>query len=110
MWFLNYNELLKEIKQTENFRLWEKCLKDRRAKTIIASRIFRVSYGLMGDVEPVGEGVFELRIHYGPGYRLYFKNHREEIILLLCGGDKSSQKRDICLAKNLAKSWSNGND
>jgi len=51
-----------------------------------------------------------LRIHYGPGYRLYFKNHREEIILLLCGGDKSSQKRDICLAKNLAKSWSNGND
>lgn len=59
----------------------------------------------MGDVEPVGAGVSELRIHYGPGYRVYFCKRGQDIIILLCGGDKSSQVRDIAKAKNLATEW-----
>lgn len=88
-----------EILQTSVFQRWERNLKDRRAKTLIASRLFRLANGLAGDVRPVGEGISELRIHYGPGYRIYFKQHGDVIIILLCGGDKSSQKSDIALAK-----------
>jgi len=62
--------------------------------------------GLLGDVEPVGQGVSELRIHYGPGYRVYFQQRGNELVLLLCGGDKSSQARDIETAKMLASQWS----
>lgn len=65
---------MKEIVQTESFRRWEQNLKDRRAKTIIASRLFRLANGLAGDIRPVGEGISELRIHFGPGYRIYFKD------------------------------------
>lgn len=61
-----------EIKQTETFRSWEARLKDRRARTIIATRVMRLAEGLPGDVSPIGEGVSELRIHHGPGYRVYF--------------------------------------
>jgi putative addiction module killer protein len=92
-----------EIKQTDTFKAWEAGLKDRRARTIIAARIHRVAAGLLGDVEPVGNGVSELKIHYGPGYRVYFKRQGNTIIVLLCGGDKSTQKRDIELAKQLAQ-------
>lgn len=90
-----------EIKQTGTFRLWEARLKDRRARTIIATRITRLAEGLPGDVSPVGEGVSELRIHYGPGYRVYFQQ-RANTLLLLCGGVKRTQARDIIQAKKLA--------
>lgn len=94
-----------EIKQTESFQKWEHKLKDKLAKAAIAARLFRLSNGLPGDVSSVGGGVNELRIHYGPGYRIYFKQYKKEIILLLCGGDKSSQNKDIEDAKKLAKEW-----
>ena len=80
---------------------WERKLKDHRSKAIIAARVFRVANGLLGDVEPVGQGVSELRIHYGPGYRVYFQQRGNELVLLLCGGDKSSQARDIRRAQQL---------
>ncbi|HHG6032645.1 TPA: type II toxin-antitoxin system RelE/ParE family toxin, partial [Pseudomonas aeruginosa] len=83
----------------------ESKLKDRRAKAVIAARIFRLANGLPGDVSPVGQGVSELRIHYGPGYRVYFQQRGTEIVILLCGGDKSSQARDIEMAKRLANEW-----
>nr|EKX5235032.1 type II toxin-antitoxin system RelE/ParE family toxin [Pseudomonas aeruginosa] len=69
------------------------------------ARIFRLANGLPGDVSPVGQGVSELRIHYGPGYRVYFQQRGTEIVILLCGGDKSSQARDIEMAKRLANEW-----
>lgn len=99
-----------EIKQTETFRLWEAKLKDRRARTIIAARITRLAEGLPGDVSPVGEGLSELRIHYGPGYRVYFQQQGNTFIVLLCGGDKATQARDIAAAKKLAQGWSKQND
>ncbi len=92
-----------EIKQTDTFRLWEAGLKDKRVRTIIAARINRAANGLLGDVESVGGGVSELRIHYGAGYRVYFKQHGNVLIVLLCGGDKATQKRDIQLAMQLAR-------
>ena len=92
-----------EILQTMVFRRWEQILRDRRAKTLIATRLFRLANGLAGDVKPVGEGVSEMRISYGPGYRIYFKQQGCRIIILLCGGDKSSQANDITLAKMLAR-------
>ena len=96
-----------ELKQTETFRHWESKLRDRRARTIIATRLMRLAEGLAGDVSQVGEGVSELRIHYGPGYRVYFQQRGSLIIVLLCGGDKASQTRDIATAKKLAREWSN---
>jgi putative addiction module killer protein len=95
-----------EIRQTATFAKWEAHLRDKRARTIIASRLMRLAEGLPGDVEPVGEGVSELRIHYGPGYRVYFQKRGDVLIVLLCGGDKGSQTRDIAVAKKLAKEWS----
>ncbi|WP_257255170.1 MULTISPECIES: type II toxin-antitoxin system RelE/ParE family toxin [unclassified Endozoicomonas] len=93
------------IRETETYRNWERKLKDARAKATIAARIFRLANGLPGDVSPVGQGVSELRVHYGPGYRVYFRQQGGEIILLLCGGNKSTQSKDIELAKQLAKQW-----
>ncbi|HHW1937447.1 type II toxin-antitoxin system RelE/ParE family toxin [Pseudomonas aeruginosa] len=97
---------MKTIKQTTTYRTWERKLKDRQARAIIANRIFRLANGLLGDVQPVGQGVSELRIHHGPGYRVYFQQRGNELVILLCGGDKSSQARDIELAKALASQWS----
>lgn len=98
------------IKETETYRKWERKLKDSRAKANIAARVFRLANGLPGDVAPVGEGVSELRIHYGPGYRVYFRQQGDEIVLLLCGGNKSTQSKDIELAKQLAKRWRKNDD
>lgn len=93
------------FKQTETYRKWERRLKDDRARAAIASRLDRLGFGLPGDVAPVGNGISELRIHYGPGYRIYFSRRAGEVILLLCGGDKGSQERDIAAAKRLAAEW-----
>ena len=93
---------MKEIVQTESFRRWEQNLKDRRAKTIIASRLFKLAKGLAGDNIPLGGGIRELRIHFGPRDRVDFKDQGNCIIVLLCGGDKSSQARDILMAKMLS--------
>jgi len=96
-----------EIKQTKTYQKWERRLKDHRAKALIAARIFRLANGLPGDVKPVGKGISELRIHYGPGYRVYFKQHGNEIVILLCGGNKSTQRTDIAAAHQLAEEWKN---
>ena len=95
-----------EIKQTETFRKWRMQLKDERVRGLIASRLDRLGFGYAGDVEPVGQGISELRIHYGPGYRIYFHKRGDTIIVLLCGGDKSTQAKDIKTAKRLATEWS----
>lgn len=92
-----------EIRQTDEFALWFKRLRDMRARTQIVRRIERFEAGNPGDVGPIAEGVHEMRIHYGPGYRLYFTQHGNEWVLLLCGGDKSSQDRDVKLALKLAR-------
>lgn len=94
-----------EIKQTDIYRRWERKLRDQRAKALIAARLFRLANGLAGDVRPVGRGISELRIHYGPGYRVYFKQRGNEIIILLCGGDKDTQQSDIDTAIRLAAAW-----
>ena len=94
-----------ELKQTETFRKWWTGLKDDRARGAIFGRLDRLAYGHAGDVQPVGEGISELRIHHGPGYRVYFQRRGNTLVVLLCGGDKSSQARDIRTAKRLAKEW-----
>jgi len=99
-----------ELKQTATFAKWESRLRDKRARTIIAARLMRLAEGLPGDVEPVGDGVSELRIHYGPGYRIYFQKRGNILIVLLCGGDKGSQSRDIAAARKLANEWSEQDD
>ena len=92
-----------DVRQTAVFSKWLRKLADRQARAIIARRIERVAAGNFGDVKPVGEGVSELRITHGPGYRVYFIRSGSDIIVLLCGGDKSSQSRDIATAKSMAK-------
>jgi putative addiction module killer protein len=84
------------------FEEWLNGLADERAASHIAQRIIRLRNGLLGDVKPVGEGVSELRIDYGPGYRLYFVRRGAVLIVLLCGGNKGSQQHDIARAKRLA--------
>jgi putative addiction module killer protein len=91
-----------EIRQTECFASWLERLRDRSAKSKILVRIDRLRLGLAGDVKPVGGGVSELRIDFGPGYRLYFVRQGKNVVLLLAGGDKSSQNRDIRKAYELA--------
>ncbi|MBI1868763.1 MAG: type II toxin-antitoxin system RelE/ParE family toxin [Methylocystis sp.] len=92
-----------EIRETEVFAKWLRGLEDARAKAKIAARVRRLAFGNPGDVAPVGEGVSELRIHAGPGYRVYFVQRGLAVIILLCGGDKSTQPKDIAAAKALAK-------
>ncbi|GJM04047.1 MAG: hypothetical protein DHS20C09_00380 [marine bacterium B5-7] len=92
-----------EIRTTEVFDKWLACLKDRKAKARIQARIDRVEMGNFGDASPVGEGVSELRIFYGPGYRVYFIKQTSVLVILLSGGDKSSQQADIVRAKEIAK-------
>lgn len=92
-----------EIRKTEEFASWLDGLRDLQARARIQVRIERLAAGNPGDVEPVGEGVSELRINYGPGYRVYFRQRGRELILLLAGGDKSTQARDIRTALRLAR-------
>ena len=92
-----------EIRQTDVYAQWIEKLRDRQAKARIAIRIRRLSMGNPGDVRPVGGGVSELRIDYGPGYRVYFLKQGAALVILLAGGDKSSQADDITKARNLAR-------
>ena len=96
------------ILQTAVFRDWLDGLRDRRARLRIDDRLKRLADGNLGDTKPVSDGVQELRIWYGPGYRIYFVWRVNVLILLLNGGDKGSQKRDIVLAKRLAKEADDG--
>jgi putative addiction module killer protein len=84
---------------TQPFVEWLRALNDRQARTRVEARLARVTVGNFGDVEPVGEGVMELRIDWGPGYRVYFARVGQVIVLLLCGGDKRTQQKDIKRAK-----------
>lgn len=90
------------IKRTDEFSDWLRNLRDRRAKAKILARIDRLALGNPGDVAPVGGGVSEMRIHEAAVYRIYYVPRHEDIVVLLCGGDKGSQQRDIALAKNIA--------
>ena len=92
-----------EIRETETFSVWLRGLRDAQAKARIAARVRRLAFGNPGDVRPVGEGISELRIPHGPGYRVYYVQRGTVLIVLLCGGDKSTQNRDIETAKRLAK-------
>jgi putative addiction module killer protein len=91
-----------EVHKTEEFDNWLKDLRDKRAVARIISRIERLGMGNPGDVMPVGDGISEMRLTYGPGYRVYFKQTGLTIILILCGGDKSTQDKDIKRAKEIA--------
>ena len=89
------------LEKTSEFDKWLKKLNDRKAKAKILLRLQRVEAGNLGDISSIGEGIEEFRIHYGPGYRIYFRRQGEKIILLLIGGDKGSQESDIKKAKAL---------
>ncbi|MEJ1961508.1 MAG: type II toxin-antitoxin system RelE/ParE family toxin [Gammaproteobacteria bacterium] len=92
-----------EIRQTQEYADWFGRLRDRRARALINVRLRRLQRGNPGDVSSVGEGVSELRIHHGPGYRVYYVQRGCEVVVLLAGGDKSSQRSDISLARQLAR-------
>jgi putative addiction module killer protein len=92
-----------EIRETDKYQQWFEGLRDRAARFRIGVRIRRLVLGNFGDVKPVGEGVSELRITYGPGYRVYLTQRGETLVILLAGGEKSSQQRDIERAKQLAR-------
>jgi putative addiction module killer protein len=91
-----------EVLKTDEFDEWLAGLQDQRAVAKIASRIERLAMGNPGDVRPVGEGISELRLTHGPGYRVYYKQTGRTIVLILCGGDRSTQPNDIKRAKELA--------
>jgi putative addiction module killer protein len=92
-----------EVRKTELFAIWLDGLRDIRARARIQARIERLASGNPGDVRPVGQGVSELRINYGPGYRVYYKQHGQALLFLLAGGDKRTQAKDIEVALRLAQ-------
>jgi putative addiction module killer protein len=92
-----------EIRRTAHFDQWLEWLRDRMAVLRITARIGRLALGNPGDAKPVGDGISEMRIDYGPGYRVYFLRRATHVVVLLCGGDKSTQQDDIALARQLAR-------
>lgn len=92
-----------EVRKTEAYARWLDGLRDIRARARVLARVERLAAGNPGDAEPVGEGVSELRINYGPGYRVYYKHQGRELVILLAGGDKGSQAKDIKTALRLAR-------
>ena len=94
-----------ELIKTDVFDRWLTELRDIRARARIEARIRRLSLGNPGDVKPVGEGISEMRIDYGPGYRVYYLKRGVVVVVLLCGGNKGSQDRDIVMAKAIATQW-----
>jgi putative addiction module killer protein len=107
-WHVNYSSHVIEVRQTEVFSNWLRKLRDENARARIQIRIRRLSLGNFGDVKPVGDGVSELRIDYGPGYRVYLQRQGNLLVLLLAGGSKRTQDADIAKAKQLAKEAHNG--
>ena len=95
--------MMVEIRKTEHFTKWIDSLRDICARARVLARIERLAIGLTGDSKPVGEGVSEMRIDYGPGYRVYFKRRGKSLIILLAGGDKRTQARDIKSVLRLAR-------
>lgn len=102
---VDYRCRMFEVVKTETFDNWFRRLRDLQAKARIGARITQMQTGNLGDVKPIGDGVSEARIFHGPGYRLYFIQEGRAIIVLLSGGDKGSQQRDIERAKALAAEW-----
>ena len=100
-----YNSCVLEIVESATFKRWVRSLRDRRAIARINARLRSVSLGNLGDVKPVGGGISEMRLHHGPGYRIYFMRRGQTLVVLLCGGDKGSQQRDIERARRLAQEW-----
>ncbi|MBX3295923.1 MAG: type II toxin-antitoxin system RelE/ParE family toxin [Acidobacteria bacterium] len=94
-----------EIIKSDTFDRWLSNLRDSRAKARIEMRIRRLGLGNPGDVKPIGEGLSEMRIDYGPGYRVYFMERGNFLVILLCGGDKSTQQKDIAKAHEIAAAW-----
>lgn len=94
-----------EVRETDVFKTWIRGLKDVRGRAKINGRITRLSLGNPGDVEPVGDGVSELKIDFGPGYRVYYKPVGNVVVIVLCGGDKSTQAKDIKTALEIAKEF-----
>jgi len=92
-----------EVRQTSEFKEWFEGLRDLRAKARVTDRVDRLGDGNPGDSKTVGQGVMEMRINYGPGYRVYYVQRGKVLVILLCGGDKGSQKADIRKAHELAK-------
>lgn len=92
-----------ELRKTDNFARWLNELRDIRARAKVQARLERLALGNPGDVRPIGDGVSELRVDYGPGYRVYYKTIGREVVILLAGGDKSSQSKDIKNALRLAR-------
>ena len=92
-----------EVRQTDDYSRWFDGLRDKEARARILVGVRRLSLGNPGDVRPVGEGVSEMRIDYGPGYRVYFVSRGDMLVILLAGGDKRSQSRDIEIARELAR-------
>jgi putative addiction module killer protein len=99
-----------QVIRTERYASWARSLRDDRAAARIAIRIDRLAIGNAGDVKSVGGGVGEMRIDYGPGYRIYFARHGSKLIVLLCGGTKKSQPADIAEAKAIFANWKAEND
>lgn len=102
---VSYSRQVIEVVQTDEFETWLKKLKDVRGKARILRRLDRLAQGNPGDVRPIGKGLSELRLDVGPGYRVYYAQDGDALILLLCGGDKSTQQKDIELAHELADRW-----
>ena len=94
-----------EVQSSLEFDEWIDALRDRRAAAKILSRIQRIERGNLGDVKPLVAGISEMRIHFGPGYRVYYTRRGQTIVLLLCGGDKSTQDKDIRRAIQIAAQW-----
>ncbi|MBV9561326.1 MAG: type II toxin-antitoxin system RelE/ParE family toxin [Bradyrhizobium sp.] len=90
------------VERTEEFKTWLDGLADDRAFAKITARLLRLAAGNPGDVKPVGDGISEMRVDYGPGYRIYYKRTGKTLLLILCGGDKATQEKDINRAKELA--------
>jgi len=101
----NYSCHIIELIETETFTDWIEALRDRQARARIEIRIKRLSLGNPGDVKSVGQGISEMKIDYGPGYRVYFMRRGPVVVVLLCGGDKRSQDQDIALAKTISAQW-----
>lgn len=95
-----------EVKVSETFDKWLKGLRDRQGRARIVDRIERLAGGNFGDCKPIGGGLSELRLNFGPGYRIYYRQDADTLVILLCGGDKASQSRDIRKARKIADDWS----